>query len=247
MWVRTSGHMGEIESSFPQAGHGTPQIREADARRDSWRDISDRDVEENVPLGRVKRALEFYARHEHWMGHTEDDDLRRVLSAMQGDGKQDGWHVAESVQNDLWAVEQLIEQLSQTKAEALLTINRMNQEKDYTLDHPALSNTDFHQFNVPGYNRGLSWDGNDIRGHDKSIEAVNALIHQAGLVPELKREILSLRKTIAARSDPGAGAEPLREGYVRKGGINPGCSQIVERPPAPPPLKPVSSEANKIP
>jgi hypothetical protein len=36
--VRTSGHIGEIESPFPQVGHGTPQVRDAGARRDSRRD-----------------------------------------------------------------------------------------------------------------------------------------------------------------------------------------------------------------
>lgn len=90
--------------------------------------ISDR-REEIVPLERIKHAIDFYARHEHWMGQTEDDDLHRVLTAMQGEGKQDGWRVAEDVQDDLWAIEQLIEMISQTEKEALLTIDRMNAEK----------------------------------------------------------------------------------------------------------------------
>jgi hypothetical protein len=36
--VRTSGHSGEEESPFPQAGHGKPQTRDAGARLGSRRD-----------------------------------------------------------------------------------------------------------------------------------------------------------------------------------------------------------------
>lgn len=36
--------------------------------------------------------------------------------------------------------------------------------------------------------------------------------------------------------------EPLREGYVRKGGQNPYPTHIVGRPPAPPPFRPAVRE-----
>lgn len=48
-------------------------------------------------LHEYESVLRFYARHEHWMGHTEDDDLRRVLVAMKDAHKQDGYSYAERV------------------------------------------------------------------------------------------------------------------------------------------------------
>lgn len=45
---------------------------------------------------RLRGALEFYARHEHWMALGSGvDSLRTSLVAMSGDGIQHGWRVAE--------------------------------------------------------------------------------------------------------------------------------------------------------
>lgn len=44
---------------------------------------------------RLREALQFYARHEHWMEQTSDSGLCRLLVAMQGVGIQHGWIVAE--------------------------------------------------------------------------------------------------------------------------------------------------------
>lgn len=46
-------------------------------------------------IDRLVEALQFYAKHIHWKGLTSDSKLRTVLVAMSGDGKQDGWRVAE--------------------------------------------------------------------------------------------------------------------------------------------------------
>lgn len=48
-----------------------------------------------IERDRYREALGFYARHEHWMELTSDSDVRRLLVAMQGDGVQNGWLVAE--------------------------------------------------------------------------------------------------------------------------------------------------------
>jgi hypothetical protein len=79
-----------------------------------------------VPLERIRNALRFYARREHWMGQTENSN--RTLLIALGENHKDGhgWEEAEAVESDLWAVEQLINQLSSVKAECLATIDRLN-------------------------------------------------------------------------------------------------------------------------
>jgi hypothetical protein len=47
---------------------------------------------------RLREALGFYARREHWM-EIAPDSLLTSLVAMQGDGEQHGWRVAEDALN----------------------------------------------------------------------------------------------------------------------------------------------------
>lgn len=82
-----------------------------------------------VPLERVRYAIDFYRRHEHWMSIGEDGP-RTMITALGGHAKDgSGWEEAEAVLDDLWAVEQLISSLSNTKAECLATIDRMNEDR----------------------------------------------------------------------------------------------------------------------
>lgn len=48
----------------------------------------------------LKDALKFYSRHEHWM-EIAPDSLRTSFVAMQGDGDQHGWRVAEDALTDI--------------------------------------------------------------------------------------------------------------------------------------------------
>lgn len=85
--------------------------------------------EEIVSLTRIAKAIEFYSRREHWMSMGEDG-VRTLVTALGSHTKKgNGWEEAEAVKDDLWAVEQLITQLSQTKAECLATIDYMNAQK----------------------------------------------------------------------------------------------------------------------
>ena len=43
---------------------------------------------------RLREALEFYSRPEHWMQQSENAENRRVFVAMKGSGNQDGFEYA---------------------------------------------------------------------------------------------------------------------------------------------------------
>lgn len=70
-------------------------IREANLERSARQDAEHKIGVLQAAYRTLANALEFYVRREHWMGHTSDDTMQRVLTAMKGDGNQDGWIVAE--------------------------------------------------------------------------------------------------------------------------------------------------------
>lgn len=72
-------------------------MRNPDAFDDGDREMVAKKFEAGAEeIERLRKALDFYARHEHWMAQTDHaDDLSRVLTAMQGDDEQHGWRVAE--------------------------------------------------------------------------------------------------------------------------------------------------------
>lgn len=49
---------------------------------------------------KAEKALDFYARHIHWMGLTEDSDVSTVLVAQGDVDSMNGWAVAEAALAD---------------------------------------------------------------------------------------------------------------------------------------------------